>query len=122
MRISDWSSDVCSSDLRPRIQVIGHLAMAYALGVVASIGYGVIKSGERPGARFIGMTEHHNVLGITGLIGLALIPFIWSRTDAKWPWFWLGVAAVHAAAVWFSGPRCARNSGGSGRRGEVRGV
>src|SRR3546814_5836097 len=40
---------------RPRIQVIGHLAMAYALGVVTSIGYGVIKSGERPGARFIGI-------------------------------------------------------------------
>ncbi|HEY9563346.1 MAG TPA: hypothetical protein VIR30_06200, partial [Nocardioides sp.] len=92
---------------RPRIQVIGHLAMAYALGVVASIGYGVIKSGERPGARFIGMTEHPNVLGITGMIGLALIPFIWSRIDAKWHWFWLGVAAVNAATVWFSGSRAA---------------
>src|SRR3546814_14360664 len=81
--------------------------MAYALGVVASIGYGVIKSGERPGARFIGMTEHPNVLGITGMIGLALIPFIWSRIDAKWHWFWLSVAAVNAATVWFSGSRAA---------------
>src|SRR3546814_5864177 len=50
MRISDWSSDVCSSDL---------------------------------------------------------IPFIWSRIDAKWHWFWLGVAAVNAATVWFSGSRAA---------------
>src|SRR3546814_16828444 len=51
------------------------------------------------------MTEHPNVLGITGMIALALIPFIWSRIDAKWHWFWLGVAAVNAATAWFSGSR-----------------
>ncbi|MDT0202594.1 hypothetical protein [Nocardioides sp. AE5] len=92
---------------KPPVRVIGHLAMAYALGTCASIGYGVTKGGERPGTRFIGMTEHPNILGITGLLGLALIPFIWTRIKPHHRWFWLGVAAVNAAAVWFSGSRAA---------------
>src|SRR3546814_2144519 len=49
MRISDWSSDVCSSDLAPLVDVAGRLmgpagALALGLGVVFSVGGGSLTS------------------------------------------------------------------------------
>ncbi|MDN5895689.1 MAG: O-antigen ligase family protein, partial [Nocardioides sp.] len=91
----------------PSLRTITHLAMAYCLGSLFSIGYGVVKNGERPGARFIGLTEHPNILGMTGLLALALVPFILSQVSKKWQWLWFLVAAASGATVWFSGSRAA---------------
>src|SRR3546814_19402016 len=47
MRISDWSSDVCSSDLRSRVSVLTRrrvalgTALAVLLGALAWVGYAV---------------------------------------------------------------------------------
>lgn len=92
---------------QPSRKVCTHLAMAYCLGSLFSIVYGVVKNGERPGARFIGITEHPNVLGITGLLSLALVPFILSQVSRRWQWLWFLVAGASAATVWFSGSRAA---------------
>lgn len=92
---------------QPSLRVCTHLAMAYCLGSLASIAWGVVKNGERPGDRFIGITEHPNVLGITGLISLALVPFILSQVPRRQRWFWFSIAAASGATVWFSGSRAA---------------
>src|SRR3546814_20634633 len=60
MRISDWSSDVCSSDLSA-----GGLAGAVAIGILHDLCMGF-------------------ALGLPFLIGLYLLGFVWRRAAGRW--------------------------------------
>src|SRR3546814_9144350 len=51
MRISDWSSDVCSSDLSVRIEGLVHALAGFDPAVVAPALGGAIGNIERPASR-----------------------------------------------------------------------
>lgn len=91
---------------RPTVRHCAHLAIAYNFGVLVSAGYGVA-NGDSPGSRWIGWTEHPNVLGMTALLAVALVPFVMSQVDRRWHWAWLAIGAAQMGVVWFSGSRAA---------------
>ncbi|CAM3355147.1 O-antigen ligase family protein [Nocardioides dubius] len=89
----------------PSIQVTVNLARAYALGTVFSTGWGLVEGTAADTGRYIGLTEHPNAFGLTGVLAAALIPFIVSHTKPSWQWLWWGVGAIHLFAIWISGSR-----------------
>jgi O-antigen ligase/polysaccharide polymerase Wzy-like membrane protein len=82
------------------------LACGYMLGVAISTGWGLVE-GANFDDRYIGLSEHPNVLGLTGLLGAALVPFVVSTVERKHRWLWWGAGAVCLLAVWMSGSRAA---------------
>src|SRR3546814_3076653 len=57
MRISDWSSDVCSSDLHVGGLLAAHVAEVPGLVVVAGAGLGVRRVAEQE-AELVGVARH----------------------------------------------------------------
>lgn len=91
---------------RPSLPVIRALAAAYVFGVGVSF-IGGIARGDRPGARFIGFTEHPNVLGLTGMFATGLCVFLVTQTRRSLAWIWVAGGAGGLGVVWFSGSRAA---------------
>ncbi|MFS3126827.1 O-antigen ligase family protein [Nocardioides sp. Bht2] len=89
----------------PSIPICVNLARAYCLGTVFSTGWGLMKGTAADTGRYIGLTEHPNALGLTGVLAAALIPFIVSHTKPSQQWFWWGVGATHLFTIWISGSR-----------------
>src|SRR3546814_15414677 len=100
MRISDWSSDVCSSDL------VSHLLLLVSLLVAAGVGY--LAGRHR-------QTGIGNVLSDMVLVGLVIgrIAFvaIWFEQYRQAPWSvldirdggftpWAGLVAALLMAIW----------------------
>src|SRR3546814_4039185 len=86
MRISDWSSDVCSSDLAPALALLG-LALLQVLAqrpreaLLARIGRGIHRLGSR---RFGGGRLGGGRLGIAGH-DRATLPPVWGAVKAtRW--------------------------------------
>lgn len=91
---------------RPKLPVVQALAAAYVIGTAISF-LGGIARGDRPGGRFIGFTEHPNVLGLTGMFATGLCVFLITQTRRSLAWIWLAGGATGLAVVWFSGSRAA---------------
>lgn len=91
---------------RPPLPIVRILAAAYVLGVGVSF-LGGIARGDRPGARFIGFTEHPNVLGLTGMFATGLCVFLVTQTRKSLAWIWIAGGAGGLGVVWFSGSRAA---------------
>jgi hypothetical protein len=94
---------------RPGWKLTGYLAGGYVLGVIISAGYGVVTGTHSSGleTRYIGLTEQPNELGLTGLLGAALIPYIVKVMPPTHRWFWWGAGAINVGAIWISGSRAA---------------
>ena len=83
------------------------LAWAYVLGSVVSVAYGLVDGLTTGSGRYVGLTEHPNLLGYTCLFGLALVPFIVAHTPLPNRWMALFAGAVCAYGIWISGSRAA---------------
>src|SRR3546814_5325237 len=104
MRISDWSSDVCSSDLLARTEP--SVVRAAAMGTVALIGMG--SNGTGRGIRCLGVavvgllvwdpwlcTTIGFALSVLATSGILLLGPGWSRALANW----MPLPAAQAIAV-----------------------
>lgn len=92
---------------RPGWRLTGYLAGGYVAGVVISAGYGLFFGGSTGENRYIGLSEHPNALGLTGLFGAFLVPFIVSVMPRSHRWFWWTLGLGNLAAIWLSGSRAA---------------
>src|SRR3546814_1406492 len=93
MRISDWSSDVCSSDLleQPTITKIGIVVVA--LGFLYNVGMTMLK----------GRKTVVSTVMMTGLIGLAvffLFSFYHTENLARDKYYWWFVVPLWVEGVW----------------------
>src|SRR3546814_7710304 len=83
MRISDWSSDVCSSDLPPLRRLYAFLALTISLVIVGGAALGLFFIGEMEGEISVEAFEdvilswgHWGVLASIGLMVLhSFVPF-----------------------------------------------
>src|SRR3546814_9474236 len=92
MRISDWSSDVCSSDLKPQ-QVVDAIARAYGADY-ATVHRGVYarsanmtlayEAARRRVAQFIGAASDSEIIFVRGATeGINLVAHSWGGVNLK---------------------------------------
>lgn len=92
---------------RPEPVKLLFLAWGYVLGCVVSVAYGLVDGQTTGSGRYVGLTEHPNILGYTCMFGLALIPFIVAHTPPPSRWIPLLAGAGCAYGIWVSGSRAA---------------
>ena len=83
------------------------LASAYVLGNIVSIGWAVVKDEASVEGRRAGLSEHPNVFGLTALLAVALLPFIFTQIPRSWRWITVVAGVVCLYGVWSSGSRAA---------------
>jgi O-antigen ligase len=81
------------------------LAWAYVLGNCASVAYALIQGETSWEGRRAGWSEHPNIYGLCGLLGVSLIPFLVSQTARSHRWIPVAVGLVNFWALWTSGSR-----------------
>ena len=89
----------------PNLKKVVILASAYVLGNVVSIGWAVVNNEYSVEGRRAGLSEHPNVFGLTALLAVALIPFIFTQTPRAWRWLPPVAGVVCLYGVWSSGSR-----------------
>src|SRR3546814_7422734 len=89
MRISDWSSDVCSSDLALYVQLVGIAGYSFiALFVLAAIGIATYLVRSRPSdftlwERIVAPVGAAGFLFAIGVVATANIDLLTGSTDRK---------------------------------------
>lgn len=92
---------------RPGPRVLLAFAWAYVAGVCISVTHGRITGLMSLDGRYVGLTEHPNILGLTGLLGLTLVPFLLKASPRRVRWIALVAGALCAYGIWMSGSRAA---------------
>jgi hypothetical protein len=92
---------------RPGPRVLLAFAWAYVAGVCLSVVHGRVTGLMSLDGRYVGLTEHPNILGLTGLLGLTLVPFLLAATPSRLRWCALAAGLVCAYGIWMSGSRAA---------------
>ena len=92
---------------RPSSAVVVRLAMAYVLGTVFSVGYGLAHGPVAGDARYVGYTYHPNYLGLSCLLAAALVPYVVASIESAYRWIWWASCLVCAYGVYISGSRAA---------------
>jgi O-antigen ligase len=92
---------------RPGQRVLVAFAGAYVLGTAISVAKGRISGVTSTDGRFGGLTEHPNILGLTGMLAVTLVPFLFAALPGAYRWAALAAGAVCAYGIWISGSRAA---------------
>ncbi|MET0447420.1 MAG: O-antigen ligase family protein [Aeromicrobium sp.] len=92
---------------RPGRRVLVAFAWAYVIGVCISTAQGRITGLVSVDGRYVGLTEHPNILGLTSLLGLTLVPFLLYETPGRHRLIPLVAGALCAYGIWMSGSRAA---------------
>ncbi|MET0931729.1 MAG: O-antigen ligase family protein, partial [Aeromicrobium sp.] len=92
---------------RPGRRVLLALAWAYVTGTCISAAQGRITGLVSVDGRYVGLTEHPNILGLTCLLGVTLVPFLLHETPPRHRWIPLVAGALCAYGIWMSGSRAA---------------
>lgn len=92
---------------RPGRGVMTLLAVAYLAGNGISVADGLITRTVSVEGRYIGLTEHPNILGLTSLLAISLVPFLLAEVPRRFRWTMLVAGAVSAYGIWMSGSRAA---------------
>jgi hypothetical protein len=92
---------------RPGRRVLVAFAGAYVLGTAISVAKGRISGVTSTDGRYAGLTEHPNILGVTCMLAVTLVPFLLVGTPRSYRWVVLGAGAVCGYGVWISGSRAA---------------
>lgn len=92
---------------RPGRRVLVAFAAAYLLGATISVAKGRISGVTSTDGRYAGLTEHPNILGLTCMLAVTLVPFLLAELPRAYAWLVLGAGAVCAYGIWISGSRAA---------------
>jgi O-antigen ligase len=89
----------------PRGRTLFCLAAGYVVGVLLSLAYGILNGPDPITVRYIGLSEQPTAFGYSGLLGLALLPFIYAKLKASNRWMVLVAGAMCMYTIWISGSR-----------------
>ena len=92
---------------RPGRGVMTWFAAAYVAGNGISVLQGLATGVVSVEGRYIGLTEHPNILGLISMLAVALVPFLYAEVPSRLRWLVLVGGAVSAYGVWMSGSRAA---------------
>lgn len=92
---------------RPGREVMTWFAAAYLVGNGISVLQGLATGVVSVEGRYIGLTEHPNILGLISMLAVALVPFLYAEVPSRLRWLVLLGGAVSAYGVWMSGSRAA---------------
>lgn len=92
---------------RPGRGVMTLFATAYLVGNGISVVQGLVTRTVSAEGRYIGLTEHPNILGLTSLLAVAVVPFLVAELPRRLRWTVLAAGAVSAYGIWMSGSRAA---------------
>jgi len=89
----------------PRGRTLLFLAGGYVTGVALSLVYAVLTGPDPITARYIGLSEQPTAFGYAGLLGLALLPFVYTKLQMQHRWLVLLAGAMCLYTIWISGSR-----------------
>jgi hypothetical protein len=89
----------------PRGRTLFCLAGGYVAGVILSLAYGLLNGPDPITARYIGLSEQPTAFGYSGLLGLSLLPFVYSKMKSGNRWMVLFAGVLCMYAIWISGSR-----------------
>lgn len=92
---------------RPSRRIVVGFALAYVVGNVGNLVAAYTVGGASWDGRRIGYSTHPNVMGLCGMLALALLPFLLRVLPRRWSWLVLLLGAACAWNVWVSGSRAA---------------
>ncbi|WP_229052217.1 O-antigen ligase [Aeromicrobium sp. Leaf350] len=91
----------------PRESVVRWLAAGYLLGASLSTVIGVLRGPDGDGGRYAGLTTHANILGLTMLLAVAIVPFLCHRATVGVQVLAITGGVIASYGLYISGSRAA---------------